>query len=247
MSASKNLRIGVDVGGTNTDGAIIDPSRIREPDKGILAYHKTATTPDPSDGINAAIASLLASAAVDPGQVASVTIGTTHFVNAVVERDGSRLAKVAVLRLCGPFSKHVPPCVDWPDDVRVLVLGHYALLSGGLEVDGSPIGDVDEEEVRREWRAHPRQGHPQRRRQRRVQPDRHGLAAGGARRRDRQGGDTRLRRRVQQGGGQPRLPRARERGDTQRVDPGVRAADDQVVPGACEAAGPGVSRADCAE
>jgi N-methylhydantoinase A/oxoprolinase/acetone carboxylase beta subunit len=145
---AKHLRIGVDVGGTNTDGAILDPSRSSEPDKGILAWHKTATTSDPSIGINEAITTLLAKAAVDPGEVASVTIGTTHFVNALVERDADRLAPVAVVRLCGPFSKHVPPCVDWPDDVRELVLGYYALVKGGLEVDGSLISDIDEEEIR---------------------------------------------------------------------------------------------------
>jgi len=46
---------------------------------------------------------------VDPGDVASVTIGTTHFINAVVEMDRARLAKVAIIRLCGPFSKGVDP------------------------------------------------------------------------------------------------------------------------------------------
>jgi N-methylhydantoinase A/oxoprolinase/acetone carboxylase beta subunit len=49
---------------------------------------------------------------IDPGDVASVTIGTTHFINAVVEMDRARLAKVAVIRLCGPFSKGVDPVSD---------------------------------------------------------------------------------------------------------------------------------------
>jgi N-methylhydantoinase A/oxoprolinase/acetone carboxylase beta subunit len=49
---------------------------------------------------------------IDPKEVASVTIGTTHFINAVVERDAARLAKVAVIRLCCPFSKGAPPCVN---------------------------------------------------------------------------------------------------------------------------------------
>lgn len=101
----KILRIGVDVGGTNTDGVILDPSRSSDPDKGIVAWHKTPTTPDPSVGISDAIVTMFESAGVDPDQVASVTIGTTHFVNAVVERDAARLSKVAVLRLCGPFSQ----------------------------------------------------------------------------------------------------------------------------------------------
>ena len=137
--STKKLRIGVDVGGTNTDGVIIDPTRASEPDRGIVAWHKAPTTTNPSLGINDAITTMFQAAKVNPDQVASVTIGTTHFVNAVVERDAARLSKVAVLRLCGPFSKHVPPCVDWPDDMREIILGYYALVKGGLEVDGFKV------------------------------------------------------------------------------------------------------------
>ncbi|KAF5849954.1 hypothetical protein GGP41_005377 [Bipolaris sorokiniana] len=124
MAAMKNLRIGVDVGG-----------------------HKAPTTTDPSHGIANAITTMFKSASVDPASVASVTIGTTHFVNAVVTRDRTRLSRVAVIRLCGPFSKHAPPCVDWPTSLRNIILGHYALLKGGLEVDGSLISDIKEEEI----------------------------------------------------------------------------------------------------
>lgn len=145
---SRRLRIGVDVGGTNTDGVILDPRAASSPDRGILAYHKTPTTSDPSVGIQDAISSMLQATEIRPDEVTSLTIGTTHFVNAFVERDSSRLSSVAVLRLCGPFSKHAPPCVDWPDDMRKLILGHYALLKGGLEVDGSLIADIDELEIR---------------------------------------------------------------------------------------------------
>ncbi len=145
---SKRLRIGVDVGGTNTDGVVLDPSRASEPERGVIAWHKAPTTTNPSLGINDAITAMFRAANIEPDQVASVTIGTTHFVNAVIERDVSRLSKVAVIRLCGPFSKHVPPCVDWPDDMRELILGHYALVKGGLEVDGFLISDIDEKEIR---------------------------------------------------------------------------------------------------
>ncbi|KAI1480300.1 DUF917-domain-containing protein [Daldinia eschscholtzii] len=148
VSSTKKLRIGVDVGGTNTDGVVLDPSRALEPDKGIIAWHKAPTTTNPSLGINDAITTMFSAAGISPDQVASVTIGTTHFVNAVVERDAARLSKVAVLRLCGPFSKHAPPCVDWPDDMRELILGYYALLKGGLEVDGYLISDIDENEIK---------------------------------------------------------------------------------------------------
>ncbi|KAL7805831.1 hypothetical protein V8C44DRAFT_220408 [Trichoderma aethiopicum] len=146
--ATRHLRIGVDVGGTNTDGVILDPLHASSPGKGILAWHKAPTTTNPSAGINDAITAMFKSAAVSPSEIVSVTIGTTHFVNAVVERDASRLAAVAVLRLCGPYSKHAPPCVDWPDDMRQMILGHYALLKGGLEVDGNLISDIDEREIK---------------------------------------------------------------------------------------------------
>lgn len=115
--------------------------------KSIDHRHKATTTTDPSHGIADAITTMFKAASVDPSFVASVTIGTTHFVNAVITRDVTRLSRVAVLRLSGPFSKHAPPCVDWPSPLRKLILGHYALLKGGLEVDGSLISDIKEAEL----------------------------------------------------------------------------------------------------
>ncbi|CAI6284704.1 unnamed protein product [Periconia digitata] len=145
--ALKHLRIGVDVGGTNTDGVIIDPTRSSEVDRGIVAWHKAPTTTDPSHGIANAITTMFEAASVDPASIASVTIGTTHFVNAVITRDATRLSRVAVVRLSGPFSKHAPPCVDWPSPLRNLILGHFVLVQGGLEVDGDLISDINEEEI----------------------------------------------------------------------------------------------------
>jgi N-methylhydantoinase A/oxoprolinase/acetone carboxylase beta subunit len=150
ITEAKNLRIGIDVGGTNTDGVILDPTRAMEPDKGVIASHKAPTTTNPSLGINDAITNMFKTANIRPDQVISVTIGTTHFVNAVVERDVARLSKVAVIRLCGPFAKHATPCIDWPDDMRDLILGYYARVKGGLEVDGYLISDIDEGEIKAE-------------------------------------------------------------------------------------------------
>ncbi|KAF5516710.1 putative D-/L-hydantoinase subunit A [Colletotrichum siamense] len=149
------LRIGVDVGGTNTDGVILDPTSSSAPSRGILASQKTSTTPNPSDGINAVITQMFAQSAppLDPSRVASVTIGTTHFINAVVEMDAARLARVAVIRLCGPFSADIPVGVDWPPRLRDIVCAHRGLVDGGLEIDGSLIAELDEDGVRREAEA----------------------------------------------------------------------------------------------
>jgi len=144
----RRLRIGVDVGGTNTDGVILDPSATTDPEKAVLAWHKAPTTSDPSEGINKAITSMFSSSNISPEDVASITIGTTVFVNALIERRASRLEPVAVIRLSGNFSKHVPPGVDWPDDLRDLIIGYHARVKGGLEVDGHLIADIDESEIR---------------------------------------------------------------------------------------------------
>ncbi|CAF3441362.1 unnamed protein product [Fusarium graminearum] len=147
-TAARRLRVGIDVGGTNTDGVLIDPLKTSGPDRGIIAWHKEPTTTNPSVGINNALTKMLSSASISPDEVASVTIGTTHFVNAVVERDATRLSRVAVIRLCGPFSKHILPCVDWPSDMKELILGHHALVKGGLEVDGRLISDINQDEIK---------------------------------------------------------------------------------------------------
>ena len=140
-------RIGVDVGGTNTDAAILDIKAFDSPDRGVLASHKAATTPDITSGIEAAIKAVLASSAVDQDRVLSVTIGTTHFINALVEADARRLDRVAAVRLCGPFTRQIPPFSGFPVGLRGILDGGAFYLSGGLEMDGREIASLDVEQI----------------------------------------------------------------------------------------------------
>ena len=133
------LRIGVDVGGTNTDAAILR-------DRQVLATVKRPTTEDITGGVIAALAAVIDAARIPAAEVSAVMIGTTHFVNALVQR--RELSKVAILRLCGPATRSLPPMVDWPDDLKAVVHGYSAMLPGGLEYDGSPIVDFEPEAVR---------------------------------------------------------------------------------------------------
>lgn len=135
---------------TNTDGVVLDLTRSAELDRGIIAWKKSSTTKNPSEGINNVIRDMFNQSSIDPQDVASVTIGTTHFVNAVVEMDQSRLAKVAVIRLCGPFSKDIPIGIDWPPRLRNIICGYRGLVNGGLEIDGSLIAELDVDEVKRQ-------------------------------------------------------------------------------------------------
>jgi hypothetical protein len=70
---------------------------------------------------------------VPRSNILSVNIGTTHFINAVVQADESKLSRVAVLRLCGPFCREVPPFAGFPQLLRDVVEGYVGYLEGGLE------------------------------------------------------------------------------------------------------------------
>jgi N-methylhydantoinase A/oxoprolinase/acetone carboxylase beta subunit len=109
------------------------PTKIRDDDIEILASHKSQTTPDVTSGIRAAIQEVITAAEVPLDRVISVNIGTTHFINAVVQSSRQELEKVAVLRLCGPFCREVPPFSDFPAALRQVVEGYSAYVDGGLE------------------------------------------------------------------------------------------------------------------
>lgn len=144
-------RIGVDVGGTNTDAAILDIAALDNPGRCVLASCKSPTTADITSGIASAIGTVLekCSAAVPDAKsrVLSVTIGTTHFVNALVEADSRRLARVAVVRLCGPFTRQIPPFSDFPVGLRRIMDGGAHYLDGGFEIDGREIAPLNAAQI----------------------------------------------------------------------------------------------------
>ena len=85
----KTLRLGIDVGGTNTDAVVVDDAG------SVIASVKVPTTPDPLDGIRGAIAGVVGS--VDRGRITQAMLGTTHPANAIIQRRG--LDPVGILRL----------------------------------------------------------------------------------------------------------------------------------------------------
>ncbi|HJU16070.1 MAG TPA: hydantoinase/oxoprolinase family protein [Stellaceae bacterium] len=144
-------RIGIDVGGTNTDAVLLDASPARQsragtPKARVVHAVKTATTADVTGGIVAALAELARHPEVGQGAIDGVVIGTTHFVNAVVERRG--LARVAAVRIGLPASASLPPFCDWPADLVPHVRGDVFLLEGGHDYDGRPFVPFDEEGIR---------------------------------------------------------------------------------------------------
>ena len=139
------MKIGVDVGGTNTDAVVMGPS-------GVAGWKKSPTTRDVQSGVVAAITAAMESAGAKPGDIDCVMIGTTQFTNAVIERRA--LLPVGVIRLALPATSAIPPLTDWPADLVSAVGRNTVLVNGGYEFDGREIAPLDEKavaEAARDW------------------------------------------------------------------------------------------------
>ena len=92
-------KLGIDVGGTNTDAVLIDGNRR------VVAEVKHPTTGDIYDGIVGAVREVLARADVDRSEIRQAMLGTTQCTNAIVER--KNLAPVSYTHLTLPTTSRV--------------------------------------------------------------------------------------------------------------------------------------------
>jgi len=82
---SSRYRIGIDIGGTFTDGVRIDRA------SGTMLIEKSSTTPsDPSIGFMEVLNRLVAESGAAPGEIEFVVHATTTATNAVLQRAGAR-------------------------------------------------------------------------------------------------------------------------------------------------------------
>ncbi|HEY1618203.1 MAG TPA: hydantoinase/oxoprolinase family protein [Streptosporangiaceae bacterium] len=132
------LRVGIDVGGTNTDAALLRGDEV-------LAVTKQTTTADVTSGIVASLAELSSQHQFEPGALAAIMIGTTHFTNAVLQ--ARALSRVGVIRLCLPETAAVPPMLEWPSLLSEAVAADVHLCHGGNEFDGRTISAIRPEEI----------------------------------------------------------------------------------------------------
>ncbi|GAA4629122.1 hydantoinase/oxoprolinase N-terminal domain-containing protein [Actinoallomurus vinaceus] len=130
-----DLRIGIDVGGTNTDAVVLSA------EGRVLARTKQPTSADVTSGLQSALTAVLDALGDDVRRVGRVMLGTTHATNAILERRG--LGRVAAIRLGGPATTSVPPLQSWPADLSAAVTADAAVLPGGHYVDGTPISALD--------------------------------------------------------------------------------------------------------
>ncbi len=132
-------RLGIDVGGTNTDAVLIDEKLE------VAAEIKRPTTPDVYDGILDAIKTILEVSGIDPKDIKQAMLGTTQCTNAIVER--KKLARVGVLRLGAPATMGIKPMVDWAPDLQAIVEA-VAMVGGGYEFNGKEIAPFDPKAAR---------------------------------------------------------------------------------------------------
>ena len=138
-AARRDLRIGVDVGGTNTDAVLMKGLRV-------ICAVKRPTTPDVVSGVVDAIAALGSESSFRPAGVRAIMVGTTQFANALAQREG--LDRVEVVRLAMPATSALPPFTGWPAALRSRIEGTVYMCRGGYEFDGRPISSLDEAELR---------------------------------------------------------------------------------------------------
>lgn len=140
-------KLGIDVGGTNTDAAILD-DRLN-----VVVSTKTHTTKDIETGIKNAIHKVVSEKKIDVNQIGQAMLGTTQATNAIVER--KNLGKVGILRIGYPATASILPYTEWPEDITAILSNRYALIHGGYEFNGDPIAAFSEQEVRdklNEWK-----------------------------------------------------------------------------------------------
>ncbi len=129
-------KLGIDVGGTNTDAVLID-DQLR-----VAASVKQPSTKDVYSGILAAVHTILEESGVDRTQIRQAMLGTTQCTNAIVERKG--LASIGILRIGAPAALGIPPMVDWAEDLKAIAVD-TALIGGGFEYDGRELAPFDRE------------------------------------------------------------------------------------------------------
>ncbi len=139
-------KIGIDVGGTNTDAILLDHN------SQLIYSVKSPTSLDIKTGIEKSLQQLLKGANIDKAKITHAMLGTTQCTNAIVER--KKLAKVGVIRLGYPATASVLPYTAWPADMIDQLSGHYAIAHGGYEYDGQLLSALNQEEIKKlleEW------------------------------------------------------------------------------------------------
>jgi N-methylhydantoinase A/oxoprolinase/acetone carboxylase beta subunit len=131
--------IGIDVGGTNTDIVVIDEN------EQIVFSKKKLTTERASEGILALLLDIFKLYSIN--LIKRIVVGTTSSLNNILER--KNLEGVGLIRLAKNSEDSIPPCFEWPEDLKQIILKKYVSCFGGFECDGKEIYPLNMDEIKR--------------------------------------------------------------------------------------------------
>lgn len=133
-------RLGIDVGGTNTDGVLLDSNM------NVIHAIKTPTTVDVETGIYNTINQLIQNSKVDIHDIGFAMLGTTQCTNAIVER--KKLNNVAVIRIGAPAGMAIKPLTGVPEDLKAILDNYTYVVEGGHEFNGDEISPLNETKIK---------------------------------------------------------------------------------------------------
>jgi N-methylhydantoinase A/oxoprolinase/acetone carboxylase beta subunit len=131
--------IGIDIGGTHTDGVIIDEAGQK------VAWSKTPTTMPVTIGLQKLLSHLTKNVSTE--KIGSVIMGTTHATNAILQTHG--LLKVGLLRLSDALPQSPSVGFGWPIELKNEVIAGMEVVYGGYDYDGRPSSRFDRSQVQR--------------------------------------------------------------------------------------------------
>jgi N-methylhydantoinase A/oxoprolinase/acetone carboxylase beta subunit len=114
------MKLGIDVGGTNTDAVIVGS------DGRLLSWKKQLTSKDIISGIELVAKEVISEAGLAPDQIDGVFVGTTHVQNALYHP--VQLSKTAVIRIMKKSSL-LKPALFWPEHLKKYVGKVYHFTS----------------------------------------------------------------------------------------------------------------------
>lgn len=132
---NQKYRIGIDIGGTNTDIVLVDS-------KNAVAFRaKAATTRDVHKGVEKVLKQMIDETKIDRDAVSGVFFGTTQMANALHQKEG--LFRVGVIRIAGQQPQSLPSCYCWPQDLKNTLYVDTVTVDGGFECHGDPISPIN--------------------------------------------------------------------------------------------------------
>jgi N-methylhydantoinase A len=148
-TAGEHIRIGVDVGGTNTD--VILSSADGE------SVHKQPTTDDPSKSTAEGLTAICEQSGVDPGAVGQILHGTTVGTNALIEHEGAETGMLTtegfrdvlhIGRHRKPHNFSLQQTVPWQEN-PIVERRHRKEIPERIQPPGEVTTPLDEAAVKR--------------------------------------------------------------------------------------------------